>query len=83
MSLTNDAVLQPKHYEVWESLEAIEIIAASMTEDQFRGYCFGNLMKYRLRAGKKDALQQDINKADNYIQIFNNFKYLCRKESIL
>lgn len=62
----NDPVNNPKHYEVAPGVEAIDIIEAALTPEQFKGYCLGNVLKYRLRAGKKDKLQQDIDKANTY-----------------
>lgn len=72
-----DAVNSPKHYQFFLDLEAIEIIARSMTEEQFYGYCLGNRLKYRLRAGNKDKLEQDIAKSDKYLELFEKHKGLC------
>lgn len=74
-----DSVDKPKHYAVFEDLEAIEIIACTMTEDQFFGYCLGNTLKYRLRAGNKDKLEQDIGKAEKYKALFKQHKHLCKE----
>lgn len=73
-----DAVNSPKHYAVFEKLEAIEVIASSMTADQFYGYCLGNILKYRLRAGGKDDVMQELGKADKYQELFTKYKYLCK-----
>lgn len=73
-----DAVNHPKHYAVFEQLEAIEVIASSMTTEQFYGYCLGNILKYRLRAGGKDDVMQELGKADKYQELFTQFKYLCK-----
>lgn len=73
-----DAVNKPKHYAVFEQLEAIEVIASSMTTEQFYGYCLGNILKYRLRAGGKDDVMQELGKADKYQELFAQFKYLCK-----
>ena len=70
-------VKNPKHYQVIEGVEAIEVIAKTMTPEEFRGYCLGNIIKYRLRAGNKDALEQDINKADFYVELYEKYKHLC------
>lgn len=80
VSQTNkpDAVNHPKHYAVFEQLEAIEVIASSMTTDQFYGYCLGNILKYRLRAGGKDDVMQELGKADRYQGLFTEFKHLCK-----
>lgn len=73
-----DAVNHPKHYAVFEQLEAIEVIASSMTADQFYGYCLGNILKYRLRAGGKDDVMQELGKADKYQELFTKYKHLCK-----
>lgn len=74
----SDAVNKPKHYSVFEQLEAIEVIASSMTTEQFYGYCLGNILKYRLRAGGKDDVMQELGKADRYQGLYNEFKHLCK-----
>ena len=71
------AVDKPRHYQFFPDLEAIEVIARSMTQEQFYGYTLGNALKYRLRAGAKDDLQQDIAKAKKYKEIYEQFKHLC------
>lgn len=74
-----DVVKSPSHYQFFPGVEAIEIIAASLTEEGFHGYCMGNRLKYRLRAGNKDKLEQDISKSDFYVELFNKHKHLCRE----
>lgn len=76
----NDNVKNPKHYQIIEGIESIDIIARSMTVEQFRGFCLGNILKYRIRAGKKDALEQDIAKANEYKKIFENKKHMCVRD---
>jgi hypothetical protein len=61
----NDFVKNPKHYSFFDT-EVIDIIRSSMTPEQFIGYCKGNAIKYRLRAGKKDDALQDILTAEQY-----------------
>lgn len=73
-----DAVHSPKHYSVFDGTEAIEIIASSLTQEEFRGYCFGNLLKYRLRCGKKDDVNQELSKADKYKELYEDYKHLCK-----
>lgn len=73
-----DQVKNPKHYQFFDGLEAIEIIAASMTREQFYGYCLGNKLKYRLRAGEKDNLQQDIDKSNFYGELYEIHKDKCK-----
>lgn len=74
----NDVVKNPKHYQIIEGVESIDIIASYMTIEQFKGFCLGNIIKYRMRAGNKDELNQDINKANFYVDLFDMKKHLCR-----
>lgn len=74
----NDVVKSPKHYQIIEGVESIDIIASAMTVEQFKGFCLGNIIKYRMRAGNKDELNQDINKANFYVDLFDMKKHLCR-----
>lgn len=66
-----DPVNHPKHYAIAPGVEAIDIIKASLTPEQFEGYLLGNFLKYRLRAGDKDDLQQDIAKSNWYRERLN------------
>lgn len=73
-------VTHPNHYMLFDNVEAIEIIARSMTVEAFRGYCLGNILKYRLRAGKKSELatmEKDLKKAAFYQELFDKYKGLC------
>lgn len=77
--LAEDVVRKPSHYQVFDGTESIEVIAMSFTVAEFRGFCLGNVLKYRLRAGNKDKLEQDIAKADFYKELFDKHKHLCRE----
>ena len=68
-----DMVHKPPHYQFF-GLQALRIIRDSMTEDEFRGYCMGNALKYRLRAGKKGDIEEDIAKALVYEEIYEVYK---------
>lgn len=73
-----DVVHSPKHYQVFPDKEAIEIIASSMTFEQFYGYCLGNFLKYRLRIGDKDEVQQELGKSNKYKELYEKHKHLCK-----
>jgi len=73
-----DNVRNPKHYQILEGVESIDVIACSLTLEGWKGFCLGNITKYRLRAGKKGELEQDIAKADYYEELFEIKKYLCK-----
>lgn len=80
MKPSPDSVRQPSHYQVFEGLESIEVIARSMTVSEFRGFCMGNVLKYRLRAGKKSELatmEKDLSKAAFYQELFDLHKGKC------
>lgn len=75
-----DGVRTPSHYMLFDDIEAIEVIARSMTSEQFKGYCFGNVLKYRLRAGKKSELaylEKDMAKAEFYGELYEKHKDKC------
>lgn len=75
-----DGVLTPSHYMLFDDIEAIEVIARSMTREQFKGYCLGNILKYRLRAGKKSELaflEKDMAKAGFYGELYEKHKGKC------
>lgn len=75
-----EGVRTPSHYMLFDNIEAIEVIARSMTREQFKGYCLGNILKYRLRAGKKSELatmEKDLNKAAFYQELFDLYAGKC------
>lgn len=75
-----EGVREPSHYALFDGIEAIEIIARSMTTEQFRGYILGTVLKYRLRAGKKQDLayaEKDLAKADFFKELYEKHKGLC------
>lgn len=74
-----DMVKSPSHYMLMGQ-ETITIIASSMNHDEWRGYCRGNAIKYRLRLGKKDSVEQDLGKAMYYEELYEMHKHLCRAE---
>lgn len=61
-----DPVNHPSHYQLFPNQEAIDVIEATLTPEEFAGYCKGNFLKYRLRAGEKGDTQQDIDKSNWY-----------------
>lgn len=64
----NDPVNHPNHYMSDNSeIECIDAIQASLTKEQFIGFCKGNAMKYIWRAGKKKGSEDtDMRKAEWY-----------------
>lgn len=70
----HDPVNKPRHYYIGHDIQAIDIIKASLTPEQFKGYLLGNFLKYRLRAGDKGDLQQDIDKSNWYRERLNTLR---------
>lgn len=66
-----DDVTNPSHYELIpeKGVQVIDVIRAALTEEEFRGYCKGNRIKYSLRGGRKEAESEakDAAKARQYI----------------
>lgn len=61
-----EIVDHPQHYA--GEIECIDAIKAALTEEEFRGFCKGNAMKYIWREGKKGNAAIDIMKADWYLR---------------
>lgn len=62
----HDMISNPSHYGLGNTgVEAIDVIEASLTKDEYIGYLRGNIIKYQLRANKKNGTE-DLRKADIY-----------------
>ena len=61
-----NAVLHPSHY-CRNGHECIDIIRAVLTDEEFRGYCKGNCIKYIFRCEDKGG-EEDIRKAIQYLR---------------
>ena len=77
---SKEMVESPSHYDLFPGVEAIQVIASSLTAEEYRGYCLGNLLKYRLRCGKKDNVEQELAKADKYKELFEKHNHLCKDD---
>jgi hypothetical protein len=62
----SDNVNSPPHYTIG-GFEAYEVIKAKLTEEEWQGYLKGNVLKYMLRANFKDSHNEDILKAQWYL----------------
>jgi len=69
-----DMVNNPPHYnnptpssENCDSVETIDAIEAMMTPQGFQDYCRGNAVKYLSRCQGKGTYQQDLKKAQWYL----------------
>jgi hypothetical protein len=67
-----DVVNHPNHYmldlESGVSVEALEILQASLSRDEYIGYLRGNILKYNIRTNKKGK-EEDVLKACFYSDI--------------
>ena len=63
--LLSSNISNPKHYTQYKK-EVIDIIKDCLTDEEFKGYLKGNIIKYRMRAGLKDDRDQDISKSNWY-----------------
>jgi uncharacterized protein (DUF2267 family) len=66
-----DAVKKPSHYQIADGIEAIDIIEIVLEAYRdkltpYEGHMLATFLKYRLRAGDKDDLEQDIGKSNEY-----------------
>lgn len=58
-----DNVNHPAHYRLPNNLQAIDLIEALLTPEEFKGYLKGNILKYNIRADKKGNPEEDRRKA--------------------
>lgn len=66
--LVSDNVDSPNHYKLRGlDIEAIDVIRGVLTEDEFRGFCKGNVLKYTIREGHKNG-DEDLKKAKKYLE---------------
>ena len=61
-----------KHYELWENFEAIDVIKLALTDEEYKGFLKGNILKYQLRLGKKDEVSKEIEKIEDYKRELKN-----------
>ena len=63
---SNDPVNHPSHY-TQGGIECIRAIEASMSAEEFQGYCKGNAMKYLWRYRNKGKALEDLEKSEFYL----------------
>lgn len=63
----SDLVNHPDHYTKG-GIECIEAMEAAMSDEAFRGYCKGNIIKYLWRYESKGNPMQDLLKAQWYLE---------------
>ena len=62
--------LESTYYDVG-GIEVMKVIKAKLTDEQFKGFLLGNVIKYTLRANHKGNFDRDIEKALNYISLLD------------
>lgn len=65
--IVNDPVNHPSHYCVG-GIETIDLIESLLTQEQFKGYLLGNVIKYRERHPYKGNQEEDLKKAAWYFE---------------
>jgi len=60
-----DMVNSPPHYNK-HGIECIQAIRAALTDEEFKGYCKGNVLKYTWRENYKNKIE-DLKKAEWYV----------------
>ena len=59
--------INPDHYKISDGMQCIDFIEASMTKEEFRGYCRGNILKYVFRCYNKNGIE-DIQKLSGILK---------------
>ena len=74
-----DVVNHPKHYQLANGIEAIELMELTSTAPEFVGHLRNTALKYIIRAGHKDPSKyvQDLDKAKWYITKLQEFHTKC------
>lgn len=69
----DNVVHHPKHYNQYGDLEVVDIITEATKNMQGdKGYVFGNILKYLLRAPFKGKFEEDVAKANWYWKYYKN-----------
>ena len=66
-----------KHHQLWEGTQSLDIMKKVLTDEEYKGFLKGNILKYQLRVGKKDDPSKEIKKINDYSKELNNI--LCEK----
>lgn len=67
-TVAEDKIKSPSHYKL-EGLncETIDVVKARLGKEGFKAFCIGNVIKYVLRAEKKNGLE-DYKKSKQYLE---------------
>lgn len=66
----HDPVTKPSHYMLFDGdKEVIDLLRDRLTPDEFLGYMKGNMIKYLMRADRKNGIQ-DYKKLLRYVDMY-------------
>ena len=54
----------PRHYKGKDSIDVIDFMYQQLSLEEFKGFMKGNMIKYPVRAGRKDNELEDIKKLE-------------------
>lgn len=60
-------MIDESHYDCM-SIEPIEVMKSTMSQEEYNGFLLGNIIKYVMRAGFKGDALEDLEKAQVYLQ---------------
>lgn len=60
------------HYNLWLDTDSIDIIKSNLTQEEYIGALKFNILKYQLRLGKKDCIESDMEKIEDYKRELND-----------
>ena len=69
---SHERVRQPGHYKVFPDTDVIDLIKKCLTEEEFKGFCKGNILKYRLR--DEEDILEDFAKSKEYKRYLQGFE---------
>ena len=79
-SQSPDMVNSPSHYQL-DGFEAIDIIKAVLTPEEYRGYLKGNTLKYIIREPYKGNPAQDVSKAKWHLSRYHGLLPVNKEEN--
>lgn len=65
-------MIEPDYYKN-NGKDLIEVFSEQMSQDQFRGFMIGNVIKYLTRYEKKNGIE-DLEKAQTYLERLTGFE---------
>ncbi len=70
--------IKSTHYQMFDERDTIECLEQLMTVEELKGWAKGNVYKYRMRIGHKDAQYLELEKIKGYEEYF---KYLDNRQN--